>query len=299
MRLNKVGVVGAGTSGKGIIRTLAGCGLNVVFCELTEEKATKAIQEISDALDYEISRWGLTSGEKRLILSRIEGAADRRKLAGAQVVIEATAGDLQDKQRLFEELDALFPVDAVLLSNCATICISEIARKTRHPERVAGMHFTIPVHARPVVEIVRGRFTSDMAMKVVRQLAKITQKKAIEVLEMPGLVTMRVMVPYINEAMHIVMEGLVPADEVDEAVKLAFKLPNGPLAMADRIGLDTLLKDMERLFSTLGLLQYRPCPMLRRMVRIGHLGVKSGRGFYTYDEHGRITGCPVNNIYAD
>ncbi|MFW6255227.1 MAG: 3-hydroxyacyl-CoA dehydrogenase family protein [Candidatus Sumerlaeota bacterium] len=299
MQLNKVGVVGAGTSGKGIIRTLAGAGLNVVFCEQSDELVQKAMHELDDQLEVEISKWGVTAGEKRLILSRIEGTSDRRKLAGSQIVIEATAGDLQDRQKIFEELDALFPKDAVLLSNCATICISEIARKTKHPERIAGMHFTIPVHLRPVVEIVRGRYTSDEAMEQVRQLAKIAKKKPIEVLEMPGLITMRVMVPYINEAMHIAMEGLVGADEVDEAVKLAFKLPAGPLAMADRIGLDTLLKDMERLFTTLGLLQYRPCPILRRMVRMGYLGVKSGRGFYRYDEHGRNMGCASKNLFVD
>jgi 3-hydroxybutyryl-CoA dehydrogenase len=296
MRLSKVGVLGAGTTGKGVIRSMAGAGLSVMFCEISEEKVKQAIQEITQGLDFEISRWDVTGSEKRLILTRIEGTADMRKMAGCQVVIEATSGDLEDKQKLFEELDGLFPEETVLVSDCSTICISEIARKTRHPERIAGMHFCVPVARRPVVELVRGRFTSDAAMDVVRRLAKLMKKKALEVLEMPGLVTTRVMVPYINEAMHIVMEGLVPPDQVDEAVRLGFKLPVGPLAMADQIGLDTLLKDMERLFKGIGMLQYRPCPLLRRMVRMGHLGVKTRRGFFNYDDKGNPTGSAINGF---
>jgi 3-hydroxybutyryl-CoA dehydrogenase len=158
------------------------------------------------------------------------------------------------------------------------------------------MHFSLPVHKRPIVELVRGRFTSDATMETVRRLAKLLKKKALEVLEMPGLVTTRVMIPYINEAMHIVMEGLVPPAEVDEAVRLGFKLPVGPLAMADKIGLDTLLKDMERLFKALGMFQYRPCPILRRLVRMGHLGVKTRQGFFNYDKDGNPTGGAINGF---
>ncbi|HBF34803.1 TPA: 3-hydroxybutyryl-CoA dehydrogenase [Candidatus Sumerlaeota bacterium] len=292
MRLTKLGVVGAGTMGKGIIRCAAGCGLSVVFCEQTEELVQNALKDISDAMDYEISRWGLTSGEKRLIMTRIEGTTDLRNLAGSQAIIEATAGNTEDKQKIFEDMDALFPEETVLISNSSTVAISEIAKHCKLPQRTAVMRFSHPVYQRPIVEVSRGHKTSDAAMSVVAQLAKVLKKKVIEVLEMPGLVTTRVMVPYINEAMQIVMEGIVSAPEVDEAIRLGFKLPVGPLAMADRIGLDTLLKDMERLFRTMGLLQYRPCPILRRMVRQGHLGVKTGRGFFLYDEHGNITGAP-------
>lgn len=297
MRLSTVGVIGAGTSGKGIIRALAGAGLQVVFTDLSQKKVDEAMEEIEENLNYEITRWGITSGEKRLILSRISGSPDARNLTSAQVVIEATSGDLQDRRKIFADLDALFPTEAVLLTNCSTICISEIVRNLDHPDRAAGMHFSLPVHERPVVEISRGRYTSERTMEVVRSLAKLMKKQPIEVLEMPGLVTTRIMIPYINEAMHIVMEGMVPPKQVDEAIRLGFHLPVGPLTMADRIGLDTLLKDMERLFNTLGMLQYRPCPILRRMVRMGHLGVKTRRGFFCYDEHENITSCPVDNFY--
>lgn len=296
IRLNKVGVVGAGTSGKGIIRTLAACGLKVVFREISDEKVQQSLRDLSDDLDVSIARWEVTAGEKRLMLSRISGTADMGKMAGSQVVFEATPSDLVEKQQIFEELDALLPVEAILLSNCSTICISEIARRTKHPERIAGMHFSAPVHRRPIVEMVRGRFTSDATMDVVRHLARLMKKKPLEILEMPGLVTTRIMVPYINEAMSIVMEGLVPPDEVDEAIKLGFKMPFGPLHTADRLGLDTLLKDMERLFRALGMMQYRPCPILRRMVRQGYLGVKTRRGFFLYDERGDIIGCPKDGL---
>jgi 3-hydroxybutyryl-CoA dehydrogenase len=292
MDLKEIGVLGAGTAGKGIIRSLAGSGMTVIFREISSEKIAEALQEISDGLDYEISRWGITESEKRLILSRVTGTTDLRKMEGCQVIIEAVPGTIEHKQDIFEELDAFFARDTVLVSNSSALCISDIARKARHPERVAGMHFSIPVPRRPIVELVRGRHTSDETMERIRVLSKIMKKTIIEVFEMPGLITTRIMIPYVNEAMHIVMEGLATPDQVDMAIRLGFKLPIGPLAMADRMGLDTLLRNMERVFRALGELQYRPCPLLRRMVREGHLGVKTRRGFFCYDKNGKIIGVP-------
>ncbi len=293
MKLKKVGVLGAGTTGKGLIRCLAGSGLDVVFCELSKEQVDQAIAQITDDLDVEKAKWGVTESEKRLILSRISGTTDIREMAGSQVIIEAIKGDLECKQEVFQEMDQLFSPDTVLVSSSPTLCVSDIARKTTHPDRVIAMHFPLPVQNRPIVEIVRGSKTSDRTIEVARLLAKLMKKKTFEVFEMPGLITTRIMIPYINEAMHIVMEGLANAEHVDEAVRLGFSLPIGPLAMADKMGLDTLLDDMENLFNALGDLQYRPCPLLRRLVREGHLGVKSGRGFFVYDATGRILGSPT------
>jgi len=293
MKLKKVGVLGAGTTGKGLIRCLAGSGLDVVFCELSKEQVDQAIAQITDDLDVEKAKWGVTESEKRLILSRIAGSTDMREMAGSQVIIEVIKGDLEAKQEVFQDMDQLFSADTVLVSSSPTLCVSDIARKIAHPDRVVAMHFPLPVQARPIVEIVRGDKRSDRTIEVARLLAKLMKKKTFEVFEMPGLITTRIMIPYINEAMHIVMEGLANAEHVDEAVRLGFSLPIGPLAMADKMGLDTLLDDMENLFNALGDLQYRPCPLLRRLVREGHLGVKSGRGFFVYDATGRILGSPT------
>ncbi len=293
MKLKKVGVLGAGTTGKGLIRCLAGSALDVVFCELSKEQVDQAIAQITHDLDVEKAKWGVTESEKRLILSRISGSTDIREMAGSQVIIEAIKGDLEAKQEVFQEMDQLFSPDTVLVSSSPTLCVSDIARKTAHPDRITAMHFPLPVQARPIVEIVRGSKTSDRTIEVARLLAKLMKKKTFEVFEMPGLITTRIMIPYINEAMHIVMEGLANAEHVDEAVRLGFSLPIGPLAMADKMGLDTLLDDMENQFNALGDLQYRPCPLLRRLVREGHLGVKSGRGFFVYDATGRILGSPA------
>ncbi|MBN1865747.1 3-hydroxybutyryl-CoA dehydrogenase [Candidatus Sumerlaeota bacterium] len=292
MRLKTIGVVGAGTAGKSIIRSLAGSGMDVVFCEIDEQKVEDALREISESLDQEIARWGVTANEKRLILSRVKGTTDMRDMAGAQVVIEVTPGDIEEKQLLFESMDNLFPPDTVLVSNSATLCISDVAKRAAHPDRIVGMHFCLPVPRRPIVEIVQGQDTSERSMETVRLLAKILKKTVLEVFEMPGLVTTRIMIPYINEAIHIVMEGLADPEQVDEAIRLGFSLPIGPLAMADQIGLDILLEDMGRLYKAFGTLKYHPCPLLWRMVREGHLGVKTRRGFFLYDENGNRTGCP-------
>ena len=292
MKLENIAVLGAGTSGKGIIRSLAGSGFQVTFCEIDDEKVDGVLQDISDSLDQEIARWWITGGEKKLILSRIEGTTDMRKLAGAQVVIESIKGDIDSKQRLFEEMDRIFAEDTVLVSTSATICVSDITRRVSHPERVVGMHFSLPVPRRPVVELVCGRDTSKQSAEIAKQLAGMLKKTVCEVFEMPGLITTRIMIPYINEAIMMVMEGLSTPDKIDEAIRLGFKLPQGPLSMADEIGLDTLLEDMDRMYKAVGEPQYRPCPLLRRMVRENHLGKKSRRGFFCYDENGKATGCP-------
>jgi 3-hydroxybutyryl-CoA dehydrogenase len=236
MKLKKVGVLGAGTTGKGLIRCLAGSGLDVVFCELSKEQVDQAIAQITDDLDVEKAKWGVTESEKRLILSRIAGSTDMREMAGSQVIIEVIKGDLEAKQEVFQDMDQLFSADTVLVSSSPTLCVSDIARKIAHPDRVVAMHFPLPVQARPIVEIVRGDKTSDRTIEVARLLAKLMKKKTFEVFEMPGLITTRIMIPYINEAMHIVMEGLANAEHVDEAVRLGFSLPIGPLAMPTRWG---------------------------------------------------------------
>ena len=199
---------------------------------------------------------------------------------------------MREKQALYQKLDEFFPSQTVLVANSATANISDLAKHVRHPERIAVMHFSYPAHQRAIAEIVRGRKTSDETIKTLHALAKTIKKTVIEVFEMPGQITTRVMVPFLNEAIQIVMEGLATAEQVDLAMRLSMKLHTGPLAMADQMGLDSILFTMDRMFRALGDLKYRPCPLLRRMVREGKLGVKNGHGFFSYDKSGNIIEAP-------
>jgi 3-hydroxybutyryl-CoA dehydrogenase len=203
-------------------------------------------------------------------------------------VIEAVPDVLALKVRVFAELDRACPPATILATNTSTLSVTEIAAHTKRPERVIGLHFQNPGTRAPLVEIVRGLKTSDAALATARQVVQALGKRGIEVFEYPGYVTTRVIVPFVNEAMHVVMEGVATAEAVDTAVKLGYGLPVGPLTLADRVGLDELLRWMQHLFKELGDVKYRPCPLLRKMVRAGHFGVKSGRGFFEYDDNGQV-----------
>jgi len=285
--IRDVGIVGAGMTGRGIVQTAAQAGMNVVFCEVSDEKVAEAIAGITAALDHEIERWGLTQTEKTVILSRIRGTAGYEQIKSAELVIEAVRENLALKSTVLQSLDGILPPETILITNTSSLSITQLAATTNRADRVVGMHFLSPVPKRPLVEVVRGLHTSDATVERARQFASEIGKTAIEVFEYPGFVTTRLILPLLNEAMHVVMEGVASANDVDTAMTLGYNFPNGPLEIADRIGLDEVLLWMEHLFHELGDLKYRPCPLLRKMVRAGQLGVKTGRGFFPYDERGR------------
>ncbi len=285
--IREVGVVGAGETGRGIVQSAAGAGINVVFCETSEERVAEAIAAITAVLDHEIERWGLTKTEKTVILSRIRGVTSFEDLKSAPMVIEAVHDDWALKSKVFTALDRVLPPEAILVTNTSSLSITQLAAQTHRPDRVVGMHFLLPVPKRPLVEVVRGLHTSDETVRRAKEFAADINKTAIEVFEYPGFVTTRLILPLLNEAMHVVMEGVASAADVDTAMTLGYNFPTGPLELADRIGLDEVLLWMEQLFRELGDLKYRPCPLLRKMVRAGHLGVKTGRGFFAYDERGK------------
>jgi 3-hydroxybutyryl-CoA dehydrogenase len=288
MSVGTVGVVGAGTMGQGIATACAGAGLEVLIADRTVDVAKRAVEEIGAALDRDIAKWRHTESEKKAILGRLRAVDGLAALAAADVVIEAVPDDLAIKGGIFAELDGVCPPPAILATNTSALSVTEIAAHTKRPERVIGLHFQNPGTRAPLVEIVRGLETSDKALAAARQLVRQIGKTGIEVADSPGYVTTRVIVPFLNEAMNTVMEGVASAPAVDTAMTLGYGLPAGPLAIADRIGLDELLRWTERLFAELGDVKYRPCPLLRQMVRAGRLGVKSGRGFFEYDESGQI-----------
>jgi 3-hydroxybutyryl-CoA dehydrogenase len=288
--IRTVGLVGGGTMGQGIAVTCAASGLDVLLLEKTPALALESMEEIARGLDRDIAKWRRTESEKRAILGRIRTADALDALEAAQIVVECVVEDLELKASIFQRLDEVCPPEDILASNTSSLSVTEIAARTRRPDRVIGLHFLQPVPQVPLVEVVRGLRTSDSTFSQAMEFVRVLGKTGVEVFEYPGYVTTRVLLPFLNEAMHVVMEGVATPDAVDTSMRLGYGLPVGPLALADRIGLDEVSRWMQYLFEELGDLKYRPCPLLRKMIRAGHLGVKSGRGFFEYEGEG---GPPV------
>jgi 3-hydroxybutyryl-CoA dehydrogenase len=288
-----VGIVGAGTMGQGIAVACAAAGLDVLISEKTPQSAQASVAEIVQGLDQDIAKWRRTDSEKRAILARIRTVDSFGALEAAQLVIEAVPDDLELKTAIFQELDLVCPPEDILATNTSALSVSEIGARTKRPDRILGLHFLTPVPAVPLVEVVRGLGTSDQTLRDALEFVRLIGKTGIEVFESPGYVTTRVILPFINEAMYVVLEGVASPAAVDTSMRLGYGMPLGPLALADRMGLDEVMRWMQHLFDELGDLKYRPCPLLRKMVRAGRLGVKTGSGFFEYDEQGRVKGAPA------
>jgi 3-hydroxybutyryl-CoA dehydrogenase len=269
--------------GVGISRVLAGAGIQVYLCEKEPALAERAREALAQELDHEMARWTLTAPEKEAISRRVQVGIALSEAAAADLVIESVSEDFDLKAKVFASLDKVCNPAIVFVTNTSTLSVSELAAGTSRPERFVGMHFVHPAPRTEVVEVIRGLATSDQTVAAIRSFARQLGKTAIEVFEYPGYVTTRVVLPMINEAIHVVMEGVASAEDVDTAMRLGYKMETGPLALADRMGLDEVMHWMEHLFHELGDLKYRPCPLLRKMVRAGRLGVKSGEGFFKYN----------------
>jgi len=283
-------IIGAGSMGQGLAEAVATAGHEVTLVDKKMKLAELGLKRIGEAIDREIGRWGLTSSDKRAILSRIYPSSDISEAEDAEIVLESIPEDLAAKQELFKELDLICPPDTLLITNTGTLSISEIAAATKRPKKIIGMHFLNPVTRIPLVEIVKGLKTDDATFEKAVDFADILDKKWITVIEYPGYVTTRIIVPLLNEAMHVLMEGVASARDIDRAMRLGFGFNVGPLALADMMGLDVVMSWMLNLLSELSEHKYNPCPILRKLVRAGHLGVKTGRGFFRYDAEGnRLT----------
>jgi 3-hydroxybutyryl-CoA dehydrogenase len=239
-------------------------------------------------MDRDIARWSITEAERDAVLARVRGRVSLETVAGMPVVIEAIQENRRDKEALFRELDHCCLPDAVLITNTSTLSVTGLADilSPRRRPFLIGLHFLHPVTRIPVVELVRGRDTGPEATAMARSIAEMLGKELIEVAEYPGYITTRLTLALINEAVHTLMEGVGTRDGIDRAMKLRFGWTHGPLALGDEMGLDSLVRALESLWTELGLPQYRPCPLLRQMVTRGWLGEKSGRGFYRYDDAG-------------
>lgn len=283
----KIGVVGAGTMGQGIAEMLAKRGLDVLLVEKTPERLDEAMASIELILDKQLEKWGITAAEKKIILSRIQKVTDLSELVHCDMVIETITEDLDAKKELFKQLDHYCPQHIILASNTSTLSLTELANETETPDRVIGMHFLYPVSKIDLVEIIRGLQTSDDTFTKTKTFIENTlSKKAVLVYESPGFVTSRLICVLINEALHTLSEGVASAEDIDAAMRIGYAFNMGPLEMADRFGLDSVLAALERMFREFGDLKYRPSFLLKKMVRAKQLGVKTGQGFFRYDKDG-------------
>ncbi|WP_282033652.1 3-hydroxybutyryl-CoA dehydrogenase [Metabacillus indicus] len=283
MSIQNVMVIGAGQMGSGIAQVCAMAGYNVLVNDLKEEFVLKGLASIEKNLQRQVDKQKLTSDQKQEILSRLKPSADLQDAAGTDLVIEAAVENMAIKTEIFAKLDKITPETTILATNTSSLPITEIAAATNRPEKVIGMHFMNPVPVMKLVEIIRGLATADGVYQSIEDMTKTLNKIPVEVNDFPGFVSNRILMPMINEAIYTLYEGVAEKEAIDEVMKLGMNHPMGPLTLADFIGLDTCLYIMETLHEGFGDDKYRPCPLLRKYVKAGWLGRKTGRGFYSYE----------------
>ncbi|MFJ9385926.1 3-hydroxybutyryl-CoA dehydrogenase [Peribacillus sp. NPDC101481] len=283
MGIQKVMVIGAGQMGSGIAQVCAMSGYEVLLHDLKDEYVEKGLGTITKNLSRQVEKGKMEAEEKGAILSRLTSSTDLNNAAAVDLVIEAAVENMEIKTKIFADLDEITPQHVILASNTSSLPITEIAAATKRPEKVIGMHFMNPVPVMKLVEIIRGLATADEVYKEVEEMAESLNKVPVEVNDFPGFVANRILMPMINEAIYTLYEGVATKEAIDDVMKLGMNHPMGPLTLADFIGLDTCLYIMETLHQGLGDDKYRPCPLLRKYVKAGWLGKKSGRGFYEYN----------------
>ncbi|OPH47082.1 3-hydroxybutyryl-CoA dehydrogenase [Paenibacillus ferrarius] len=287
MNFKTIGVVGGGTMGQGISEMLAARGLEVRIAEKTTEKLDRALEQITVSLDKQIERWAMTESEKKLILAKIKKADSLEDMAECDMVIETITEDLNAKKHVFFQLNQICNPAIILATNTSTLSVTEIAAITTNPQRVIGLHFLHPVAKIDLVEIIRAMKTSDETFERTRRFVdELILKKSIKVNESPGFITTRLICTLINEALHTLSEGVASAEDIDTAMRIGYDFKYGPLEMCDRFGLDSVQAALEGMFRDYGDIKYRPSFLLKQMVRAGHLGAKTGEGFFRYDKDG-------------
>ena len=275
-------VIGAGQMGGGIAQVAAQAEYSVILNDINDEFVLRGLGIIEKNLNRSLEKGKLNKEEKEGILGRITKSTSLNDATSADLVIEAAVENMAIKAQIFSQLDVICPEHTILATNTSSLPITEIAAFTKRPDRVIGMHFMNPVPVMKLVEVIRGLATSNEVYNTIEALSIKMGKTPVEVNDAPGFVANRVLVPMLNEAVYTLSEGIATVEAIDNVMKLGMNHPTGPLALADLIGLDTVLSIMEVLHDGLGD-KYRPCPLLRKYVKAGWLGRKSGRGFYQYD----------------
>ncbi len=291
--LQKAGLIGCGSVGQEIALLVSQKGIEVVFIDLTPELVESIMKHLSEQLDLLINRWGMTQSEKKLVLSRIKGSVDYNDLSDCDIIIETInsqkpSANLEERREVLRRVEQHVKPETVITSNTATLMISDLSAGMMHPERTLGMHFISPVSKINLMEVTRHVHTGDDAYAVVKKFAGMIGKKVININESPGNISTRMIVNMINEACAILTEGVASVADVDEVMMEVSGNAFGPFEMADKIGIDKILKWMDNLYREYGEMKYRPSPLIKRMVRANLVGRRVGEGFYRWEGNNRI-----------
>jgi len=282
MSIQTVGIIGAGTMGNGIAQACAVSGIAVLMLDINEAAIERGIKAVSGSLDRLLKKEKITEAGKAQALALIRGTTSMADLKNTDFIIEAATENVELKKKILKDIDAIARPEVIIATNTSSITITGLAAVTSRPDRFIGMHFFNPVPMMALVEVIRGLATSDATYAVVEEFAKKLGKMPISVKNNPGFVVNRILCPMINEAIFVLAEGLATAEDIDNGMRLGTNQPIGPLALADMIGLDTMLSVMEVFYEGFNDSKYRPAPLLKEMVAAGYLGRKTGRGFYVY-----------------
>lgn len=285
-----VGVIGCGNIGQDICRMMSSYDIEVIFIEISEKKVENSMKMISNKLDAMIERWGMTESEKKVILSRIKGYTDLKYLKDCDLVIETIAAGsnredkIQIQKEIFKTLEKYVSSDTIFATNSATISITELSAALEHKDRCINLHFISTSPDAAIIEVIRGYYTTDEVYKKIEAFVKMIKKQLILVDESPGLVSIRLLITLLNEACEMLLEGVSTMEDIDTTMRVGFGLPLGPFEMADKVGLDKILRWMDNIYKEFGDARYKASPVIKKLVRAHRFGKDVGKGFYIYDE---------------